>query len=135
MKFRLTFKSGKKKRMHYSRMRTVRCSSHLGRMSARGCVSAHGGCLNGRVGCLAGECLPNGVSAWHGGMSAWGVSAWQGCTSPPLWTEFLTQTCENITFPQLRLRTVKMPVNLNFVSTNLSVLQFKVYFSVLSYLC
>ena len=25
---------------------------------------------------------------------------------PPLWTEFLTHTCENITFPQLRLRTV-----------------------------
>ena len=24
----------------------------------------------------------------------------------PLWTEFLTHICENITFPQLRLRTV-----------------------------
>ena len=25
---------------------------------------------------------------------------------PPLWTEFLTQACENITFPQLLLRTL-----------------------------
>ena len=32
------------------------------------------------------------------------MGVWQ--TSPP-WTEFLTHTCENITFPQLRLRTVK----------------------------
>ena len=30
-----------------------------------------------------------------------------GYTSPSLWTEFLTHACENITFPQLRLRTVK----------------------------
>ena len=29
---------------------------------------------------------------------------------PPLWTEFLTHACENITFPQLRYRTVKMQV-------------------------
>ena len=29
------------------------------------------------------------------------------CTSPPPWTEFLTHACENITFPQLLLRTVK----------------------------
>ena len=26
---------------------------------------------------------------------------------PPLWTEFLTHASENITFPQLRLRTVE----------------------------
>ena len=26
---------------------------------------------------------------------------------PPMWTEFLTHACENITFPQLLLRTVK----------------------------
>ena len=31
-----------------------------------------------------------------------------GMYTSPLWTEFLTQACENITFPQLRLRTVKM---------------------------
>ena len=28
------------------------------------------------------------------------------CTPPPPWTEFLTHTCENITFPQQLLRTV-----------------------------
>ena len=27
---------------------------------------------------------------------------------PPFWTEFLTHACKNITFPQLRLRTVKI---------------------------
>ena len=27
---------------------------------------------------------------------------------PPRWTEFVTHACENITFPQLRLRTVKL---------------------------
>ena len=43
---------------------------------------------------LAGGCLPRGVSARG------------GCTPPPLWTEFLTQACENITFPRLHLRTV-----------------------------
>ena len=32
-----------------------------------------------------------------------------GCTPPlPPWTEFLTHACENITFPQLLLRMVKM---------------------------
>ena len=48
--------------------------------------------------------LPGGgVSAWPGGVSPWGVY-----TSPlPLWTKFLTHACENITFLQLRLRTVK----------------------------
>ena len=31
----------------------------------------------------------------------------RGCLpDTPLWTEFLTNACENITFPQLRLRTV-----------------------------
>ena len=50
-----------------------------------------------------GGCLPREVSAQ--GMSAWGVH--------PLWTEFLTHTCENITFPQLRLRTV-MKINFAF---------------------
>ena len=31
----------------------------------------------------------------------------RGMYTSPLWTEFLTHTCENITFPQLSLRTVK----------------------------
>ena len=69
--------------MHSSKMHTIHCSS-----------------------CLPGGCLPEG-SAW--GMSArgWGVSG-QGVNTFPLWTELLTHTCENITFPQLRLWTVKI---------------------------
>ena len=36
--------------------------------------------------------------------------------SPPSLTEFLTHACENITFPQLRLRTVKITkIRLNIV--------------------
>ena len=83
-------------RMHSSRMRTVRCSSRM-----------PGGCLprGAKVypsGCLPMGCLPTGVSASGGG----------GCTPPlPPWTEFLTHGCENITFPQLRLRTVKSNSN------------------------
>ena len=69
-------------RMHSSRMRTIRCSSHLGR-----------------------GCLPRRVSACQG-VSAQGVSAWhEGCTPPP---RGQTDTCENITFPQLLLRTIKI---------------------------
>ena len=40
------------------------------------------------------------------GVSVWGVSAQGGVHAP--WTEFLTHACENITFLQLRLRTVKI---------------------------
>ena len=77
----------KKTRMHSSRMRTVRCSGRLLGQGGvcPGRVSAWGGCL------LGGGCLPD------------------GCTPPfPLWTKFLTHACENITFLQLRLRTVKI---------------------------
>ena len=68
-------------------MRTVRCSSHLGwgggSLPGRGDV-----CLAGK-GCLpGGRCLPG-----------------RGCTPPPCGQ---TDTCENITFPQLLLRTVKI---------------------------
>ena len=66
-------------RMHSSRMLTVRWSSRLGGfayMSARGCLPG---------GVCTGECTP---------------------PSPPLWKEFLTHACENITFPQLHLRMV-----------------------------
>ena len=92
--------------------------------SAQGGVCA-GGCLPG------GGVCPRGMSA-QVGVSAWGVSAQGGCLPslsrgcllrqgvcpggvclvcpggrhPSLWTESLTHACENITFPQLRLRTV-----------------------------
>ena len=77
-----------------------------------------GGCLLGG-GAYTGEVSAQGVSAWgcllmgmsaHGGVCLGGVYP-GGClpgevyTSP--WTEFLTHTCENMTFPQLRLRRVK----------------------------
>ena len=61
------------------------------------------------------RCLPRGVSAREGGCLLLGVCL-VGCLLlgvcrggahlPPLWTEFLTHACENITFPQLRLRAV-----------------------------
>ena len=48
-------------------------------------------------------------SGRRGGAAA-GVSAQMGgvCPGRPPWTEFLTHACENITFPQLLLRTVKI---------------------------
>ena len=68
-------------------MRTVRCS---GRLGGDVCL---GGCLRGgmsaRGASAKGGCLPGGVHLPH-----------------LLRTEFLTHACENITFPQLRLRTV-----------------------------
>ena len=85
--------------------------------SARGCVCPGEGCQPGRVsargvsakgclcqgvstrGCLPGECLP-------GGGVVYPVHA--GIHTTPLWTEWLTDRCKNITFPQLRLRTVKI---------------------------
>ena len=58
-------------------------------------------------------CLPRGVSAQRGvvcrGYLPKGSVCPGGCVSqhamgqtPPLWTEFLTHACENITLPQLR---------------------------------
>ena len=45
----------------------------------------------------------------HAGMPAWGgvYLVHAGIHTPlPPWTEFLTHACENITFPQLLMRTV-----------------------------
>ena len=57
------------------------------------------------------ECIPVGcvacsaVAVLEGGSAQRGVCL--GRHPPPLpWTEFLTHTCENTTFPQLVLRTV-----------------------------
>ena len=60
--------------------------------------------------CPGGVHAQEGVHAWGhaqgacipGGACLGGVHA----THAPLWTEFLTHTCENITFPQLLLRAV-----------------------------
>ena len=71
--------------MHSSRMRTVRSSSRL----------------------LGGVCLSACWDTHTPGPGPGHPPPWQ--TPPgPLWTEFLTHTCENIAFPQLRLRTVMM---------------------------
>ena len=73
--------------MYSSRMRTVRCSGRLGwGVSGELCP---------------GVCV-RGVS--RGGVCPGGYTS-------PLWTEFLTHACENITFPQLLLRTVTNSCN------------------------
>ena len=84
-------------------MRTVRLPG--------GCLPR--GCLPGR-GCLPRGCLARGVSAW-GGVWPGGSLPGRGCLprgclppTPPPWTESLTHAFENITFPQLLLRTVKI---------------------------
>ena len=82
-------------RMHSSKMHTVRCSSRL-----------VGVCLPGGVCCLpAGGCLPA-----------------RGAVYTSLCEQ--TDTCENITFTQLLLRTVKMPSHFLW---SLSVLNIRTY--------
>ena len=49
--------------------------------------------------------LREGVSARGGVFLEWGV--YPGGVHP-LWTEFLTHACENITFPKLRLQMVNI---------------------------
>ena len=70
-------------RKHSSRMRTVHCSGRRGwgGLLARGCLPAWG-CLPH---CILGY-LPVGLPQVHAGIH------------PPMWTEFLTHACENITF-------------------------------------
>ena len=66
-----------------------------------GCLPAHGECLP--RGCLPkGECLPR-----RGVCLLGGVPGQEGVYTSPMDT-CLTHACENITFPQLRLRRVKM---------------------------
>ena len=75
-------------RMHSSRM----CSSdRLGEMPEWGCV------------CQGGGCLPGGVAylGW-----VYTIPPRHRGRHPPPWAEFLTHTCENVTFPQQQLRMV-----------------------------
>ena len=60
-------------RMHSSRMRTVRCSSHRG-------VSVREGLPGGGGGVCPGDVCPGGVSA-QGGCLPGGVSAKGGCVA------------------------------------------------------
>ena len=82
-------------------MHTVHCSCRLMGDVFPGGVCLGGVCLGGSVkgglssgvcleGCLPRGCLPRRVY------------------TSPLWTEFLTYACENVTFLQLCLRTVKI---------------------------
>ena len=96
------------------------CVSAQGGVSLRGClprefllgVSAQGdlqrACLPGSVcpgGCLPRGCLSRGVyPSMH-----WADTL--------LWTEWLTDRCKNITFPQLRLRTVIKMKILIYITT------------------
>ena len=82
-------------RMHSSRMRTVRSSSRL-LLGGGFCLggSARGG-LSAQGRCQPGGCLPKGVCVSQHALGQ--------TPSPP---NRMTDTCKNITLPQLRLRTV-----------------------------
>ena len=69
-----------------------------------------------------GGCLPRGVST-RGVSAQEGEGVYIGGGVHPLWTVFLTHACENITFPQLLLRTVKIEglLNAEIVDCNPSV--------------
>ena len=88
--------------MHSSRMRTVRCSSRL---------LGEGVCLLGGCRKTGGVCSAQGVSAGGGWCLPGGGCLPRGVYTSLLWTKFLTHACENITFPQFRLRTV---INIHF---------------------
>ena len=66
-------------------------------------VAIGGGGVSPRGGVCPRGCLPRGVSAQEG-VSAPVHAGIHTTPSSPLWTEFLTHACENITFPQLRCR-------------------------------
>ena len=112
-------------------MRTVRCS---GRLRGGGGYLPTGGSSSGSSGRVRGGAEKHEINAaafgshlfydlftqGQGGrwpprppwIRYWGVClVFPGVVSgrpPPLWTEFLTHACENITFPQLRWRSVKI---------------------------
>ena len=111
--FRSTFKLSTI--MHSSRMRTVRCSGRHVKRPGGTCLAGGGGvCSGGGIcpgGCLArgcvcpGECLPRGVCWWESvcvGVSAQGVGVCQTPPTPPPPPVYrITDTCKNITLPQL----------------------------------
>ena len=78
--------------MHSSRMLTVRSRSHVYPSMHWAAGVCPGGVCRGRGGgvCPGGVCL--------GGVSQHALRQ----TPHPLWTEFLTHACENITLTQLR---------------------------------
>ena len=86
-------------------MRTVRCSCRL-----------LGGVCPGGVSACWSRCLPaRGLSACQGVSAQGGCLPARGCTSPPSCGQ--TDTCENITFTQLLLLTVKINTIFSFENT------------------
>ena len=79
--------------MHSSRMRTARFSGHLG----------GGGGVEQGVVCLDGGCLHGGVYVGGGG----GRGSDRHSRRHP-YVDRMAYACENITFPQLRLRAVNI---------------------------
>ena len=89
-------------RMHSSRMRASRLSGHLGGVCLGGvCLVC---CLLGGGVCPGGFCLGGCTPEVHAGIHTPSAHCMLGYTSPLLCG--LTDTCENITFPQLLLRAV-----------------------------
>ena len=102
-------KDASETRMHSSRMHNVHCISHLG----GGGVCT--GCLSGGMSaCQGGVCPVGCLSAYRGCLPAGGVCPVTCLPISPcvhlllLCMELLTHACENITFPQLCLRTVNI---------------------------
>ena len=90
--------------MHSSRMRTARLLAYPG---GGGVCIPGGGCWYAYGGMDPGGVCPTPPTICLGGLlRGRGRSAYRGGGRPPLWTEWLTDRCKNITFPQLRLRAV-----------------------------
>ena len=127
--------------MHSSRMRTVRCSSHLGggvclgdvcipactgqgvyvsqHALGRGCVCVSQHALGKGCVCVSQHALGRGC--------VYPSMHWAGCVCvypgrhPPV--NRMTDSCKNITFPQLLLRTVTTFVTMKLISINQNVCQ------------
>ena len=82
------------------------------RVSAWGCMPRGGGCLPKGGVCLEGRCTPPHPPG-HKGRHPLDPEA----LPSPMWTKFLTHACENITFPQLLLWTVKTPMIARFIGS------------------
>ena len=88
--------------MHSSRVRTVRCS---GRLSCHTCTRPCHVCPTCHTHSL--PCMPPATHSPYYACPPTPYTPHLPRTPPPLWTEWLTDICKNITFPQLLLRTVK----------------------------
>ena len=103
--------------MHYSRMRTVLCSGYLSYACPPhyACPPATHGPPAQMPHCHAYPlpCMPTTMHTplCHAHPNFATHAPFAMHPHPPLWTEGMTHVCENITFPQLLLRTVVMTLN------------------------